>query len=77
GTIGWIGLVVPHITRLLVGADHERLVPLSGLTGAIVLVVMDGLARSLFTMELPIGILTAFLGAPFFLYLLVTRESGF
>lgn len=73
GTIAFVGLVVPHLARLLVGPNHRFLLPASALGGAILMVVVDTLARSLFDYaELPIGILTAFIGAPFFLYLLLT-----
>ena len=72
GMIGFIGLVVPHLLRLLVGPDHRRLLPASMLGGAILLLLADLLARlALAPAELPIGIVMALLGAPFFLYLLV------
>ncbi|WP_137283302.1 vitamin B12 ABC transporter permease BtuC [Halorussus salinisoli] len=73
GVIGFVGLVVPHVMRLLVGPDHRILLPTSALAGATFLVATDTVARS-GTAELPVGIVTAFLGAPFFLYLLRTRE---
>ncbi|PSP54328.1 iron ABC transporter [Halobacteriales archaeon QS_1_67_19] len=73
GVIGFVGLVVPHIMRLLVGPDHRVLLPTSALAGATFLVATDTVARS-GPAELPVGIVTAFLGAPFFLYLLRTRE---
>lgn len=66
GVVGWVGLVVPHCARMLVGADHRRLVPASGLAGAIFLLAMDDLARTLTTQELPIGVLTAVFGTPVF-----------
>lgn len=72
GMIGFIGLVVPHLLRLVVGPDHRRLLPASMLGGAILLLLADLLARlALAPAELPIGIVMALLGAPFFLYLLV------
>lgn len=72
GMIGFIGLVVPHLLRLLVGPDHRRLVPASMFGGAILLLLADLLARlAMAPAELPIGIVTALLGAPFFLYLLM------
>jgi iron complex transport system permease protein len=74
GTIGFVGLIIPHITRILVGPDHRILVPASALMGGIFLVWMDALARVLG--ELPVGVLTAFFGAPFFIYLLKKRRSG-
>jgi iron complex transport system permease protein len=73
GVIGFVGLVVPHVMRLLVGPDHRILLPTSALAGATFLVATDTVARS-GAAELPVGIVTAFLGAPFFLYLLRTRE---
>ncbi|USZ68602.1 vitamin B12 ABC transporter permease BtuC [Halorussus salilacus] len=73
GVIGFVGLVVPHVMRLLVGPDHRVLLPTSALAGATFLVATDTVARS-GAGELPVGIVTAFLGAPFFLYLLRTRE---
>ena len=72
GLIGFVGLVVPHVMRLLVGPDHRRLMPVSVLGGAALLVASDTLARTLVApAELPIGVLTAFLGAPFFLWLVL------
>jgi iron complex transport system permease protein len=79
GMIGFVGLVVPHVVRLLWGPDHRVLLPAAGLTGASFLVVADLLARSLLPpAEIPVGILTAFIGAPYFLYLLrrTRREYG-
>lgn len=70
GIIGWVGLVVPHIARLLVGPDFSRLLPASLVLGAGFLVGADTLARTLAPIELPLGILTALVGAPFFLFLL-------
>jgi len=73
GVIGFVGLVVPHVMRLLVGPDHRVLLPTSALAGATFLVATDTVARS-GAAEIPVGIVTAFLGAPFFIYLLRTRE---
>lgn len=70
GIIGWIGLVVPHIARLLVGPDFSRLLPASLILGAGFLVAADTLARTVAPIELPLGIVTALVGAPFFLLLL-------
>ena len=76
GTIGFIGLVVPHIMRLIFGSDHRVLVPVSAVAGACFLVWSDIAARTIVApVELPVGIVTAFLGAPFFLYLLRTRGA--
>ena len=78
GMIGFVGLVVPHVVRMLVGTDHRRLIPVSALVGAIFLVVADGLCRVLIPhTELPIGILIALVGAPAFIYLMVKRTYGF
>ncbi len=74
GMIGWVGLVIPHLCRMLVGADYRKLVPASMLMGASFLLVVDDIARLATTAEIPIGILTAFVGAPFFLYL-ITRKK--
>ncbi|MFC7045921.1 vitamin B12 ABC transporter permease BtuC [Halobacteriaceae archaeon GCM10025711] len=73
GVIGFVGLIVPHVMRLLVGPDHRVLLPASALAGASFLVATDTVARS-GAAELPVGVVTAFLGAPFFLYLLRRRE---
>jgi iron complex transport system permease protein len=73
GVIGFVGLIVPHGMRLLVGPDHRILLPTSALAGASFLVAADTLARS-GAAELPVGVVTAAVGAPFFLYLLTTRE---
>ena len=71
GTIGWVGLIIPHITRLATGPNYKSLVPLSMLAGACFMVVVDDLARTLTGAELPVGILTALIGAPLFIYMLV------
>ena len=71
GIIGWVGLVIPHIARLCVGAEFSRLLPTSLVMGAIFLLLTDTLARNVGHMEMPLGVLTALIGAPFFLYLLV------
>ena len=71
GIIGWIGLVVPHIGRLISGNNHQQLLPVSMGIGAILLLLTDTLARTLSSTEIPLGILTAFIGAPFFLLLLL------
>lgn len=71
GTIAFVGLVVPHIVRMLTGPDHHRLLPASAMAGAILLIVADTLARVLIApTELPVGIVTALVGVPFFIYLL-------
>jgi iron complex transport system permease protein len=70
GVIGWVGLMIPHIARMLVGPNFDRLLPAAMLLGASFMLVVDTLGRSLARVETPIGILTALLGAPFFLWLL-------
>ena len=71
GMIGWVGLVIPHLSRRIVGSDCRRLMPMSCLFGAVFLLLVDNMARCLTATEIPIGILTAFVGAPFFIYLMV------
>lgn len=71
GMIGWVGLVIPHLSRRIVGSDCRRLIPMSCLFGAAFLLLVDNMARCLTATEIPIGILTAFVGAPFFIYLMV------
>jgi len=75
GAIGFVGLIVPHAVRLLVGVPHRRLVPLSFLAGALFLVWADLIARSALPTELPVGVVTALCGVPFFLVLL--RQSAY
>ena len=75
GIIGWVGLVVPHVARLWVGPEFSRLLPASLLLGGGFLVATDTLARTLAPIELPLGILTAFVGVPFFLFVLA-RSGG-
>ena len=77
GLIGFVGLVAPHVVRLLWGVDYRFILPMSGFIGAIFLVLADLLARTVVSPgELPVGIVTAFCGAPFFLYILVRRRRG-
>lgn len=75
GVIGWVGLVVPHLVRMIVGTDNRIVLPASCLLGAAYLVLIDTLSRSLSSAELPIGILTAVIGAPFFVGLLLRNRS--
>ena len=75
GMIGWVGLVIPHLSRRLVGSDCRRLLPCALLLGAFFLLLVDDLSRSLWAAEIPLGILTAFVGAPFFLYLMLRKET--
>jgi iron complex transport system permease protein len=74
GVIGWVGLVVPHMARLLVGPTFGRLLPTAALFGAAFLLVVDTLARNLTTTEIPLGVLTAIVGAPIFIWLLAVSR---
>ena len=74
GTIGWLGLVIPHLARLFIGDNNVKSLPLAGLIGAIFLLVIDTLARNLYIQEIPLGILTGFIGAPFFAWVLIKQK---
>ena len=74
GQIGWVGLVIPHFSRMIVGSNTRESLPAAMLLGASFLTVVDTIARSISTSEIPLGILTSFVGAPFFLYLII-REA--
>jgi iron complex transport system permease protein len=74
GIVGWVGLVVPHLARLLVGPSFGRLLVTAALLGAAFLLVVDTLARTLGPTEIPLGVLTATLGAPIFVWLLATSR---
>ena len=76
GLIGWVGLVIPHLARMLVGNDYRKMVPASLLLGASYMMVVDNVSRLLLAKEIPIGILTAFIGAPFFLYLILKEGNS-
>jgi len=76
GIVGWVGLVVPHLGRMLVGPDYTKLLPVCLLLGACYMLIIDDLARLLTNAEIPLGILTAIIGAPFFAYLLSRRSVG-
>jgi len=69
GTVGWVGLVIPHLARMLVGPDHTKLLPASAFLGGAYLLAMDDIARSIGSQEIPIGLLTAVIGAPVFAFL--------
>ena len=78
GLVGFVGLVVPHVARLLFGSDHRFLLPASALLGAVFLVLADLVARLLLSpAEIPVGIITALIGAPFFIYLLRRSKRGY
>lgn len=76
GMIGWVGLIIPHITRMLVGPDNKILIPASALIGAIYLIVVDDISRMLFNVEIPIGITTSLVGIPFFAIILRKAKKG-
>ena len=73
GQVGWVGLIVPHFCRMLVGENHTRLVPFTISIGICFMVIIDTIARSMFAAEIPISVLTSFIGAPFFIYMLRSR----
>lgn len=76
GMVGWIGLVIPHLVRMLMGPDYRDLLPATALAGGLFLMLVDNITRIFFQVEVSIGILTALIGAPFFLILLVQRRNG-
>ncbi len=76
GMVGWIGLVVPHLARMVVGPNYKVLVPTAALMGACFLLLVDDVARTAAALEIPVGILTALIGAPFFLFLLMRERRG-
>jgi len=76
GAVGFVGLMLPHVTRMFVGADHRRVLPIAALLGAVFMVWVDVAARTLVAPEeLPLGVITALLGVPFFVWLL--RRKAF
>jgi iron complex transport system permease protein len=78
GLIGFVGLIVPHMVRLLIGPDHRYLIPASAVGGAAFLILADTLARVILTPQVvPIGVVTAFLGGPFFIFLLRRRKRAY
>ncbi|KNF08683.1 ABC-type Fe3+-siderophore transport system, permease component [Gottschalkia purinilytica] len=76
GMIGWVGLVVPHFSRMIVGPDYRYLLPTSMLIGSTYLLMVDNIARGVASIEIPLGILTSIIGAPFFIYLLLNARKG-
>jgi len=76
GMIGWVGLIIPHITRMLVGPNNKVVIPASALIGAIYLIVVDDVSRMLFNVEIPIGITTSLIGIPFFAIILRKAKKG-
>ena len=76
GIIGWVGLIIPHITRMITGPDNETLLPASALLGAVYLLIVDDISRLAFNFEIPIGIVTALVGIPFFVLVLKNARKG-
>lgn len=76
GMVGWIGLVIPHLGRALVGPNFKRLIPICAILGSSFLLIVDNVARCAFTVELPIGILTSFIGVPFFFFIFQYSAGG-
>lgn len=75
GTIGWVGLVIPHFARMFVGSSNTRLIPTASLLGAIFLLAVDTIARNIVAGEVPLGIITGLVGAPFYAWLLYHQRS--
>ena len=73
GIIGFVGLIIPHTVRLITGSNHQRVIPLSGIIGGAFLIFCDTIARSISVVEIPVGVITALFGAPFFIYLLKSK----
>ena len=76
GTIGWVGLMIPHLVRFIVGPNNKTLLPLSLLTGGLFMLVIDNFCRALLPYEIPLGVLTSLLGAPFFIFILYKRKGN-
>ncbi|MFH0976262.1 MAG: iron ABC transporter permease [Spirochaetota bacterium] len=76
GMIGWVGLIIPHLARILVGPDFRFMLPASIMLGGSYLLLIDDLSRTIFSLEIPLSILTAIIGAPFFIYLLYKKRNS-
>lgn len=76
GTIGWVGLVIPHFSRLLVGSDHIKMIPITALSGALFMLIIDTIARASLTVEIPLSILTGLIGAPCYAWLLYRQRAN-
>ena len=76
GMVGWVGLIIPHMARMIVGPDNRVLVPVSALIGALYLVLVDDISRLAFTTEIPLGIITSLVGIPFFAAVLKRADRG-
>ena len=75
GTIGWVGLIIPHFSRILAGSANKKLIPISMLSGSIFMILVDTMTRTIGNIEMPVSILTGFIGAPCFLLLLYVKRS--
>ena len=76
GTIGWVGLMIPHLVRFIIGPNNKTLIPMSLLTGGVFMLIVDDVCRSLLAYEIPLGVLTSLLGAPFFIFILYKRKGN-
>lgn len=76
GTIGWVGLMIPHLARFIVGPNNKVLLPMSLLAGSLFMLIIDNICRTLLPYEIPLGVLTSLLGAPFFIYILYKKKGG-
>lgn len=76
GIIGWVGLVIPHLARRMVGNNYKKMIPVTMLFGALFMLLVDDICRTVWTTDLPIGILTSFVGIPFFVYLIAKDSDG-
>jgi iron complex transport system permease protein len=74
--VGWVGLIVPHAARMLIGPNNVALLPASAFIGASYLIVMDDISRLTFSFELPIGVITSLVGIPFFIFVLKNARKG-
>ena len=75
GTIGWVGLIIPHFSRILVGSNNKKLIPIAMINGSIFMLLVDTLTRVITELEMPVSIITGFIGAPLFLLLLITKRK--
>ena len=76
GTIGWVGLMIQHLVRFIVGPNNKTVIPFSLLTGALFMLIVDNFCRSLLAYEIPLGVLTSLIGAPFFIYILFRTRGN-
>lgn len=74
GSIGWVGLIIPHTSRMLIGSDNKKMLPMAMLLGSIFMLIIDMLCRTLSTAELKLGVLTGIIGAPFFIFILIKQN---